>query len=142
MEGGRLRKLEVGEEVRRAQSRGEWLGVRRTFLRGLEGMEVWVGGGAREGAASEEEGLRFGRGERLGRGPRAGVLRVDVVDVGVDRDLKAGRGFNRGGTRDPVFEARCAEFAAGKEGISGSDSESRSEGEDVEFVASREKMGI
>jgi hypothetical protein len=48
----------VGEEVRRAQSRGEWPGVRRTFLRGLAGIEVCVGGGARP----EDIGFRFGMG--------------------------------------------------------------------------------
>jgi hypothetical protein len=56
----------LGEEVSRAQSRGEWPGVSKTFLRGLVGMEVCVGG-----RASEEElfdGERFGRGERMGGG--------------------------------------------------------------------------
>lgn len=40
MFGGRPVRFAEGEEVRRAQSRGEWLGVRRTFLRGLVGIAV------------------------------------------------------------------------------------------------------
>lgn len=109
--------------VRRAQSSGEWLGVRRTFLRGLVGIELWVGGGAREGAVSEEVGVRFGRGERLGMGPREGAMREGVV----------GRAFSRGIARVPP-DARCAEFAAGKEGMSGSGDEG--------FEPSREKIGM
>lgn len=76
----------------RAQSRGLWFGVRRTFFRGLEGMELWDGGGAR----LVEVGERFGRGE--GRG--GGAIRFVV-----------GVAFRRGGPR-----ALCAEFAAGNEG--------------------------
>lgn len=60
-------RLMEGEEVRCAQSRGECPGVRRTFRRGLVGMELWVGGGARvEGLL--DGGPRFGRGERIGGG--------------------------------------------------------------------------
>ena len=58
-------RLAFGELVSRAQSRGECPGVRRTLRRGFVGMELWVGGGARE----EREvvgGPRLGRGERIG----------------------------------------------------------------------------
>lgn len=66
-------------EVRRAQSRGEWLGVRRTFLEGLLGMELCVGGGKRDDVedwvvggprlGSEERGMEGG-GIRPGAGRR------------------------------------------------------------------------
>lgn len=64
MSTGRPRRFAVGEEERRAQSKGEWPGVRRTFRRGFVGMDVCVGGGARE----EEVlgGPRLGRGDRVG----------------------------------------------------------------------------
>lgn len=67
MAGGSPRRLAVGEEERRAQSRGEWPGVRRTLRRGLMGMEVCVGGGRREPEEGcEEGGPRFGTGHRVG----------------------------------------------------------------------------
>jgi len=64
VEGGRPRRFESGDEETRAQSRGEWPGVRRTFLRGFVGMAEWVGGGARE--EEEFDGPRLGSGERVG----------------------------------------------------------------------------
>lgn len=135
MKGGRFRRLDVGEVVRRAQSRGEWLGGRSTFLLGLRGMVVWVGGGARECEAADRVELRFGRGlgERLGSGPRGCE---DAVRE--DGDERVG---GRGAALAPP-DVRWAEFMAGKEGISGSGS-----GEVEEVVVdvdapSREKEGI
>lgn len=84
-----------GEEVSRAQSSGECPGVKRTFRRGLAGMPVCVGGGARE----EDGGPRLGRGERMGGAMRPG-------EVGVE--------FKRGGPLMPP-ETRWAEFAPAKE---------------------------
>jgi hypothetical protein len=99
VEGGNPRRLDVGLEERRAQSNGEWPGDRTTFLRGLVGMELWVGGGAR---LAKEEGVRFGRGERMGG------------DMRPEEGWRVGMGFNRGGPRTPP-EALCIEFAAGNE---------------------------
>ncbi len=119
--------MAVGEEERRAQSRGEWPGVRRTFLRGFAGTAECVGGGAREKDALV--GVRLGSwtGER-----RGGVMRPPLLE-----DLAVGRGESRGGVpvppvvlcaelrdgkrggADRVPLARCAEFAAGKEGPGG-----------------------
>lgn len=62
MLGGRPRRFALGEEARRAQSRGEWPGVRRTFLRGLEGGAECVGGSVRDEELVVVEG-----GPRLGR---------------------------------------------------------------------------
>lgn len=101
MEGGNPRRLDVGLEARRAQSKGEWPGDKRTFLRGLVGMELWVGGGARL-AEEEEAGVRFGRGERMGG------------DMRPEEGWSVGRGFNLGGPRTPP-EALWIEFAAGNE---------------------------
>jgi hypothetical protein len=101
VEGGNPRRLDVGLEERRAQSNGEWPGDRTTFLRGLVGMELWVGGGARL-AKEEEVGVRFGRGERMGG------------DMRPEEGWRVGMGFNRGGPRTPP-EALCIEFAAGNE---------------------------
>lgn len=99
----------MGELDSFAQSRGEWPGVSRTFLRGLAGMEVCVGGGAREDDAVA--GVRFG----IGRGPRlggGGIMPCDCTGC-----VNAGTGFSRGGARPPEpVEALWAEFAAGKEG--------------------------
>lgn len=67
MLAGRPVRFAEGEEVRRAQSRGECPGVRRTFRRGLVGMELWVGGGARD-ERPLDGGPRFGRSERIGGG--------------------------------------------------------------------------
>lgn len=108
-------------EVRRAQSRGEWLGVSWTFRRGLVGMEVWVGGSAREFVG----GVRFGAGERFGRGEGrgGGAMRVEGA-------------LRRGGPRMPPV-ARWAELRAGKEGagrlssLSWSSAESLKEGTEV-----------
>jgi len=100
--------LAFGEEVRRAQSRGEWPGVRSTFSRGLVGIELCVGGRARE-ELDFEVGERFGRGERRGG------------DMRLSEGWRVGTGFNLGGPRLPP-EARCAEFAAGKEGAGGESS--------------------
>jgi hypothetical protein len=44
--GGRLRRSEVGELARRAQSSGEWPGSRITLRDGLAGLVECVGGGA------------------------------------------------------------------------------------------------
>jgi hypothetical protein len=107
--------LTDGELQRRAQSRGEWPGVRRTLRRGLAGMELCVGGRAREDDEAEEEedgGPRFGRGERGGSVSSPAV-------PGPGGGCRVGR---RGGARAPP-DARCAEFAAGKDGtasVSGS----------------------
>lgn len=86
VDGGSPRRLACGSLVRRAQSRGEWPGVRRTFLRGLEGMEVCVGGGVREEEGGEvderleEAGVRFGSGPRGGGDIRDAVALVVRVD--------------------------------------------------------------
>ena len=58
MLGGRPRRFAEGEEERRAQSRGLCPGVKRTFFRGLVGIEVCVGGGAR--LKDPCVGVRFG----------------------------------------------------------------------------------
>ena len=89
----------MGEEVRRAQSRGEWPGVRRTFLRGLRGMVECVGGGASELVLCED-GLRFGRGRRC----EGGAMRPG--------------GWRWGGARAPL-DARWAELRAGKQEVEG-----------------------
>lgn len=95
----------MGEEDRRAQSRGLWPGVKSTFLRGLVGIEVCVGGGARE--KEVVVGVRFGSwiGERIGGDMRPAV----------PWGLGVGRAPRRGGRLAPP-EARWAEFGAGKEG--------------------------
>lgn len=94
-----------GEEVRRAQSKGEWPGVRRTFFRGLVGIAECVGGGANEN--EDFVGVRLGSwiGERMG-----GDIRPAVP-----WGLSVGRAPSRGGAPVPP-EALCAEFRAGKEG--------------------------
>ena len=96
------------EESRRAQSRGEWPGERRTFLeRGLGVLSV--------GARRVDDG-----GERLGSGPRGGGIReVDEGFEGGSLMLRRGgeglgMGLRVGGTRP--LEARCAELRVGKEG--------------------------
>jgi hypothetical protein len=83
--------------------------VSRTLREGLLGMDVCVGGGAREDDV-EEGGRRFGRGERDGGG---GMREEDG-----ERD---GSGARRGGARAPP-NARWAEFAAGKDGAGGESS--------------------
>ena len=95
----------MGEEDRRAQSRGLWPGVKSTFLRGLVGIEVCVGGGARE--KEVVVGVRFGSwiGERIGGDMRPAV----------PWGLGVGRAPRRGGRLAPP-EARWAEFGAGKRG--------------------------
>jgi hypothetical protein len=115
--------LAVGEEDMRAQSRGEWPGVRRTFFRGFVGMEVCVGGGAREKVLAV--GVRFGSctGERergdirpwgfVGRAERRGG--APVPPWALCAELAAGN--CEVGVRVPL--ARWAEFAAGKEGAGG-----------------------
>jgi hypothetical protein len=115
--------LAVGDEERRAQSRGLWPGVRRTFFRGLVGMELCVGGGARE--KDEFVGVRFGSwmGERIGGGIRPAV----------PWGLAAGR---RGGAPAPP-EARCAEFKAGNEGGGARFEEARC----AEFGAGKDEDG-
>ena len=85
----------------------------RTFRRGLVGIVVWVGGGAREE-------LREG-GPRFGRGDRCGSRLVDPFACG----RRVGVAFSRGAPRAP-FEALCAELRAGKEGTEGSTGESTS----------------
>lgn len=120
----------AGDEVRRAQSSGEWPGVRRTFLRGFGGGAVWVGGGARpeadEGEDEDEDGdggPRLGRGLVEGRdgggiklaGPRDGGAMIPPregagASVGFDMEGGLGSGFSDGGL------ARWAELRAGKEG--------------------------
>lgn len=79
MEGGRLRRSALGPEMR-AQSSGEWPGVRITLRLGLEGLAECVGGGRSE---EEEEGV----GPRLGTGPRARW-----------GEFAAGKAARRGGT--------------------------------------------
>lgn len=107
VEGGRPRRLEVGEEVRRAQSRGEWPGVSSTFWRGLRGGAVDDGGGKREVVV----GVRFGRGrEREGGSSRPAAVREGEGEGG-----GIGRVLRRGGPRGS-WEVRWAEFMAGKEG--------------------------
>lgn len=116
MFGGRpvREEEEDGEEVRCAQSSGEWPGVRRTFCRGLEGGRVCVGGGLRE-EEEEDGGPRLGRRENRDGGSMRFELVVEVVEA-EEGVLKLGRAFRRGGARVPP-EARWAELAAGKEGM-------------------------
>lgn len=80
-------------------------------MRGLVGMAVCVGGGARENDTGvlEEGGLRFGSGPREGGSMRPGFETGVVVGGGV------GRAFRRGGAWG-VEEVRWAELRAGKEG--------------------------
>jgi len=80
--------LTSGDEVKRAQSRGECPGVRSTFFRGLVGIEECVGGNVRE--EEVDVGARFGRGERLGGAMRPGAA-----------CWKLGTWFDRGGPRTP-----------------------------------------
>ena len=112
MFGGRPVRLTLGEEERCAQSSGEWPGVRRTFRRGLVGMELCVGGGAREDEREGASGPRLGRGERMG----GGINPAPLEDMGWTA-------FSRGGPRTPP-EALCTELRDGKEGADGSSSES------------------
>lgn len=111
VEGGRPRRFACGFLVRQAQSSGECPGVKRTFLRGLEGMELCVGGVAREVGGAM--GLRLGSGPGGGGGIKDAVA---FVVRGFTLNWKLG---SRGGPVLPP-DARCAEFAAGKEGINGS----------------------
>lgn len=117
-----------GDEVSRAQSRGEWPGVRRTFFRGLVGGALCVGGGER--VVLVEGGPRLGSGEgREGGGiklevPReGGAIKLEEpreggamsppregVGVGFETEGGVGIGLRAGGF------ARWAEFSAGKEG--------------------------
>jgi hypothetical protein len=122
---GKPRRLAVGDEERRAQSSGLCPGVRRTFLRGLVGMELCVGGGARE--KEEAVGVRFGSwmGERIGGGIRPAVPCGFPPDAG-----------GRGGAPVPP-EARCAEFKAGKGGGGARFEEVRC----AEFGAGKEEGG-
>ena len=116
--------MAVGEEDTRAQSRGEWPGVKRTFFLGFVGMELCVGGGAREKEFAV--GVRLGSctGER-----RGGAMRpADLVGMAERRggapvppaarcaELRAGNWLIVGVL---VPLALCAEFAAGKEGAGG-----------------------
>jgi hypothetical protein len=97
--------LAVGEDVRRAQSRGEWPGVRRTLRFGFVGGAEWVGGRARD--EDEFGGPRFGRGPRDGgamRPPRAGGAIRPAAGVGWSLGVPRGA------------SARCAEFMAGNWG--------------------------
>ena len=108
------------DEERRAQSRGEWPGVRSTLRLGLLGMDVCVGGGARENEEEEEEGW----GRRLGSGEReGGGIRVDAGTTGL----------RRGGARAPP-DARWAELRAGNEGAGGESSSLKAGMEDVEVA--------
>lgn len=105
------------------------MGVSWTFLRGLAGIELCVGGGASE--LVFEAGERFGRGPPRfgsGEGRGGGAMREDVC---------AGMAFRRGGwgPRMPP-DARCAEFKAGKEGggmASVSEEERVKDGTELEF---------
>jgi hypothetical protein len=114
---GTPRRFTVGSLVRRAQSRGEWPGARRTFLEGLVGMAVWDGGRARE--EDSAGGPRFGRG--LGR-DGGGMRPESRVRRGGWRCT--GRDAGSDGPRPP--DARWAEFRAGKETGAGSASSSGS----------------
>lgn len=114
--GGSPRKFAVREEERCAQSRGLCPGVKRTFLEGLEGMEVCVGGGA--SPKEELGGVRFGTGPREGT-ERPRVLKLLVFGEGRGgggiKFEAGGNGFRSGGCGDGL-EARCAELNAGNEG--------------------------
>lgn len=84
MFGGRLRRSEVGDCARRAQSSGEWPGWRLTWREGFLGMDVAVGGGMSP--------------EWLEGAPRRGMGRLREVGVG-----EARRGIPlRVGMRFPV----------------------------------------
>ena len=125
------------ERLREAQSRGEWPGARRTFLRGL-GVEVAVVMGVeREEDEAVDVGLRFGSGPVVGTRRPAAVF---GFEEGVGRREGTGReggamrpfdGRAGGAMRPFAFEeggvsvgslggamppARCAEFMAGNEG--------------------------
>lgn len=105
--------MALGEEVSRAQSSGEWPGVSCTFLRGLVGIALWVGGGASENVDGEE---LLAPGPRLGRGPRG-------PDDACPMLRNAGWACTvacRGGPSPP--EARWAELSAGNAGAVGSSS--------------------
>ena len=61
VESGTPRRFAFGASDNFAQSRGECPGVSPTFNLGLGGIELWVGGGAREKLPP-----RFGAGDRDG----------------------------------------------------------------------------
>lgn len=98
----------MGEEDSSAQSRGECPAVSRTLRRGLVGIAVWVGGGARD--EHRDGGPRCGREDRSGGGSSPADLLACGCRVGVT--------FSRGGPCRPP-EALWAELRAGKEGIEG-----------------------
>lgn len=81
----------------------------RTLRRGLVGMVVCVGGGARDDP-EREGGPRFGRGAR-----RGGGISPPPETCG----WRAGMEFSRCRPWTPP-EALCAELSAGKEGTVGS----------------------
>lgn len=130
MGGSPFRDCDV--DVKRAQSRGEWLGVSCTFFEGFVGMAECVGGGNREEDACDVGGPRLGRDERgtLGgamsppppppptAGSRGGALLPPLARCA---ELRAGKAARRGCEVFALvvverFPALCAEFAAGKRG--------------------------
>lgn len=100
MAGGRPRRSEVGDWARRAQSIGEWPGLRVTSLEVFLGTLEWEGGGARV----DDPGWRFGavRRERFGagrsdeEGEAAAAAAVVVLLLLVLFDIGARVGMRRG----------------------------------------------
>lgn len=108
-------RFAVGLLVNVAQSNGECPGVSSTFFRGLAGMDVWLGGGARP----DDGGPRFGNGARDGGAGSEDALLGSLIErSGASR---CGAGLRRGICPAPP-PARCAEFMAGKEGTEQSSS--------------------
>jgi len=82
---GRFRRSALEVESR-AQSRGEWPGVRTTCREGLAGLVLWDGGGARVEEPGcrgwRREGRGDGRGLEVGRGARVGGRAGGGMSVG------------------------------------------------------------
>lgn len=151
MPGGRLRRSEVGELARRAQSSGEWPGSRITLRDGLAGLVECVGGGAsvevpgcraaearllggarppppppREGPGESIDELLLTPFSRGGRG--GGGISADGAPAGAEGTGAAESEGTAGGAAAPVARATAAAEAGG----CGDDSESEGTGpEDV-----------
>lgn len=161
MEGGRPRRSDVGDWARRAQSIGEWPGVRCTCLEGLVGIEECVGGGARVEVPGARLGTgreRFGEGADEGRreelflaaGARVGIRRACVAGTGggameagegptVDENTGARGGGGGGGMRSDAVGGLIAGGGGGEgpvpvveEVVAGCEAEADGRGSDSE----------
>lgn len=110
--GGRLRRSEVGDCARRAQSSGEWPGCRLTWRVGFLGIEVAVGGGMRPEGVEGPPRRGSGRLRALGVGE---VRRGMPLRVGMRFPVAAG-GEGALGLAVRVAVGEVSRGAAGGEG--------------------------